>query len=33
MGLWKKNQLPVTLEEAVEGFSLTTGLSPKEQGE
>ena len=28
MGLWKKEQLPVTLEEAVDGFALTLG-SPK----
>ena len=33
MGLWKKDQLPVTLEEAVEGFSLTPSPSPKERGE
>ncbi len=33
MGLWKKDQLPVTLAEAVEGFSLTPSPSPKERGE
>ncbi len=33
LGLWKKDQLPITLEEAVEGFSLTSSPSPKERGE
>ncbi len=29
LGLWKKERLPVTLDEAVEGFSLTPNPSPK----
>jgi len=41
MGLWKNDSLPVTLEEAVQGFSLTPSLlrqaqdsaSPKGRGE
>jgi len=33
MGLWKQDKLPVTLEEAVEGFSLTSNPSPRERGE
>jgi energy-coupling factor transporter ATP-binding protein EcfA2 len=33
LGLWKKEALPVTLEEAVEGFALTPGPSPKRRGE
>jgi len=34
MGLWKKDTLPVTLEEAADGFTLdlTPGLSPKGEG-
>lgn len=34
LGLWKQEKLPVTLEEAVEGFSrtLTPGSSPKGEG-
>jgi hypothetical protein len=32
--LWPKaRKLPVTLEEAVEGFALTPGPSPKGRGE
>ncbi len=33
MGLWKKENLPVTLDEAVEGFSLTPNASPLGRGE
>ena len=33
LGVWKTNDLPVTLEEAVEGFSITPGHSPRERGE
>ena len=33
MGLWKNDSLPVTLEEAVQGFSLTLNPSPKGRGE
>ena len=33
MGLWKQDHLPVTLEEAVEGFVITPNPSPREQGE
>ncbi|HEY0725699.1 MAG TPA: hypothetical protein VGD41_17205, partial [Pyrinomonadaceae bacterium] len=34
LGLWKKKQLPVTLEEAVDGFAfdLTPNPSPKGEG-
>jgi len=32
-GLWMKDKLPVTLDEAVDGFTLTPGPSPKEGGE
>ncbi len=32
-GLWKKEKLPVTLDEAVEGFALTPGPSPEGRGE
>jgi len=32
LGLWKQDKLPVTLEEAVEGFTLTHTLSPRECG-
>lgn len=31
-GIWKKGRLPVTLDEAVEGFSLTPGPSPLGRG-
>ena len=33
MGLWKQDHLPVTLEEAVEGFAITPNPSPRERGE
>ena len=33
MELWSRDKLPVTLEEAVEGFALTPNPSPKEGGE
>ena len=33
LGVWKTNDLPVTLEEAVEGFSITPGHSLRERGE
>lgn len=33
MGLWKQDHLPVTLEEAVEGFVITPNPSPRERGE
>ena len=33
MGLWKLDKLPVTLEEAVEGFTLTPASSPREREE
>jgi energy-coupling factor transport system ATP-binding protein len=36
LGLWKRDHLPVTLDEAVEGFSLTRpfgSLSPERRGE
>jgi len=33
MGLWKLDKLPVTLEEAVEGFALTPASYPRERGE
>ena len=33
MGLWKKENLPVTLDEAVEGFAFTPGPSPFGRGE
>ncbi len=33
LGLWKKETLPVTLDEAVEGFSLTPRPSPSRRGE
>lgn len=32
MGLWKKDRLPITLEEAAEGFTLTPGPSPVGRG-
>jgi len=32
LGLWKKENLPITLDEAVEGFSLTLS-SPKRRGD
>jgi hypothetical protein len=32
MGMWQKERLPVTLDEAVEGFTLTLP-SPKGRGE
>ncbi len=33
LGLWKRNGLPITLDEAVEGFSLTPSPSPTGRGE
>ncbi|MCI0609232.1 MAG: energy-coupling factor ABC transporter ATP-binding protein [Anaerolineae bacterium] len=33
IGLWKNDQLPVTLDEAVEGFALTPSPSPRGRGE
>jgi len=33
LGMWKKDNLPVTLDEAVEGFSLTPNPSPQRRGE
>ena len=38
LGMWKKDKLPVTLDEAVEGFALTlpstlTGTRPEGRGE
>ena len=33
LGLWRQEQLPVTLEEAAEGFALTPNASPKGRGE
>ena len=33
MGLWKQKQLPVTLDEAAVGFSLTPSPSPEVRGE
>jgi len=32
LGLWKKDRLPVTLDEAVEGFTLTPNPSPEGRG-
>jgi len=33
IGIWKQDQLPVTLDEAVEGFTITPCPSPKGRGE
>lgn len=33
LGMWKRDSLPVTLDEAVEGFSLTPSPSPERRGE
>lgn len=33
LGMWKQDQLPITLEEAVEGFALTPSPSPEGRGE